>query len=224
MVTSHRSARCTQAWICAKTTESPHVRAWLRRPWAKPLIAAVLLWPLAYLLWGAAQDTLGPNPAEALIRSSGEMALRTLCITLAVTPLRILSGWPEWARFRRMVGLIAFTYALFHLLCYGWLDMGLDLTDMALDIAKRPFILVGMLTFVLLLALAATSFHAAIKRLGARRWQVLHRVVYGAALLALLHFYWMRSGKNNFGDVAVYGGIVAALLGWRLWRRWQARV
>jgi sulfoxide reductase heme-binding subunit YedZ len=197
------------------------VRERLRRPWAKPLVGALLLWPLAYLVWGAMADALGPNPAETLIRSSGEMALRTLCVALAVTPLRVLSGWPEWARFRRMVGLIAFTYAVFHLLCYGWLDMGLDLTDIAVDIAKRPFILVGMLTFVLLLALAATSFNAAIRRMGARRWQALHRVVYVAALLALLHFYWMRSGKNNFADVAVYGGIVAVLLGWRLWRRWR---
>ena len=198
------------------------MRERLRRPWAKPLVGALLLWPLAYLVLGAVVNVLGPNPAETLIRSSGEMALRTLCVALAVTPLRVLSGWPEWARFRRMVGLIAFTYAVFHLLCYGWLDMGLDLTDIAADIAKRPFILVGMLTFVLLLALAATSFNAAIRRMGARRWQALHRVVYVAALLALLHFYWMRSGKNNFDDVAVYGGIVAALLGWRLWRRWRA--
>jgi sulfoxide reductase heme-binding subunit YedZ len=179
----------------------------------------VWLWPLVYLIWGAAQNTLGPNPAETLIRSSGEMALRMMCVALAVTPLRILSGWPEWARFRRMLGLIAFTYALFHLLCYSWLDMGLDLADIAQDIAKRPFILVGMLTFVLLLALAATSFNAAIRWMGAPRWQALHRVVYVAAMLALLHFYWMRSGKNNFDDVALYGGIVIALLGWRLWRR-----
>ncbi|MEY2658982.1 MAG: hypothetical protein RLZZ123_154 [Pseudomonadota bacterium] len=195
------------------------MRALLRRPWAKPALAAVWLWPLAYLIWGAAQNTLGPNPAETLIRSSGEMALRMMCVALAVTPLRILSGWPEWARFRRMLGLIAFTYALFHLLCYSWLDMGLDLADIAQDIAKRPFILVGMLTFVLLLALAATSFNAAIRWMGAPRWQALHRVVYVAAMLALLHFYWMRSGKNNFDDVALYGGIVIALLGWRLWRR-----
>lgn len=195
------------------------MRALLRRPWAKPALAAVWLWPLAYLIWGAAQNTLGPNPAETLIRSSGEMALRMMCVALAVTPLRILSGWPEWARFRRMLGLIAFTYALFHLLCYSWLDMGLDLADIAQDIAKRPFILVGMLTFVLLLALAATSFNAAIRWMGAPRWQALHRVVYVAAMLALLHFYWMRSGKNNFDDVALYAGIVIALLGWRLWRR-----
>ena len=195
------------------------MRALLRRPWAKPALAVVWLWPLAYLIWGAAQNTLGPNPAETLIRSSGEMALRMMCVALAVTPLRILSGWPEWARFRRMLGLIAFTYALFHLLCYSWLDMGLDLADIAQDIAKRPFILVGMLTFVLLLALAATSFNAAIRWMGAPRWQALHRVVYVAAMLALLHFYWMRSGKNNFDDVALYAGIVIALLGWRLWRR-----
>ena len=195
------------------------MRALLRRPWAKPALAAVWLWPLVYLIWGAAQNTLGPNPAETLIRSSGEMALRMMCVALAVTPLRILSGWPEWARFRRMLGLIAFTYALFHLLCYSWLDMGLDLADIAQDIAKRPFILVGMLTFVLLLALAATSFNAAIRWMGAPRWQALHRVVYVAAMLALLHFYWMRSGKNNFDDVALYAGIVIALLGWRLWRR-----
>ncbi|MEY2620852.1 MAG: hypothetical protein RIT26_672 [Pseudomonadota bacterium] len=187
-------------------------------------MAALWLWPLAYLIWGAARDALGPNPAETLIRSSGEMALRMMCVALAVTPLRILSGWPEWARFRRLLGLLAFTYALFHLLCYSWLDMGLDLADIARDIAKRPFILVGMLTFVLLLALALTSFNAAMRWMGARRWQALHRLVYGAALLALLHFYWMRSGKNNFADVALYGGIVVALLGWRLGRRWQGRV
>jgi methionine sulfoxide reductase heme-binding subunit len=187
-------------------------------------MAALWLWPLAYLIWGAARDALGPNPAETLIRSSGEMALRMMCVALAVTPLRILSGWPEWARFRRLLGLLAFTYALFHLLCYSWLDMGLDLADIARDIAKRPFILVGMLTFVLLLPLALTSFNAAMRWMGARRWQALHRLVYGAALLALLHFYWMRSGKNNFADVALYGGIVVALLGWRLGRRWQGRV
>jgi methionine sulfoxide reductase heme-binding subunit len=179
---------------------------------------------MAYLIWGAAQDALGPNPAEVLIRSSGEMALRTLCVALAVTPLRVISGWPEWARFRRMVGLIAFTYALFHLLCYSWLDMGLDVNDIVLDIAKRPFILVGTLTFAFMLALAATSFNVAIQRLGARRWMALHRLIYVAALLAVLHFYWMRSGKNNFADVAIYGGIVAALLGWRLWRRWPVKL
>ena len=199
------------------------MRAWLRRPWAKPLLGGILLWPLAYLVWGAAFDALGPNPAEVLIRSSGEMALRTLCVALAVTPLRLISGWPEWARFRRMVGLVAFTYAVLHLLCYSWLDMGFELDDIARDLLKRPFIWVGMLTFVVLLALAATSFNAAIRRLGAPRWQALHRGVYPAAMLAVLHFYWMRAGKNNFGDVAIYGGIVGALLGWRLWWRWRAR-
>jgi sulfoxide reductase heme-binding subunit YedZ len=198
------------------------LRTWLRHAWAKPVLAVILLWPLGFLVLGVIMGTLGPNPAETLIRSTGEMALRVLCVTLAVTPLRVLSGWPEWARFRRMAGLIAYTYAVLHLLCYIGFDMGLDWGDIAHDIAKRPFILVGMLTFVVLSALAATSFNAAIRWLGARRWQALHRLVYLSALLALLHFYWMRSGKKNFADVWVYAAIVAALLAWRLWRRFKA--
>ncbi|MDI9329802.1 MAG: protein-methionine-sulfoxide reductase heme-binding subunit MsrQ [Alphaproteobacteria bacterium] len=200
------------------------LRPALRRPWAKPLLAVFLAMPMVYLVWGAAIDALGANPAEALIRSTGEMALRCLCLALAVTPLRVLSGWTELARFRRMIGLFAFGYAFIHLLCYGWLDMGLDVADIAIDIAKRPFILVGMLTFVLLLSLAATSFNAAIRRMGAKRWQLLHRLVYLSALLALLHFYWKRAGKNNFDDVWVYAAIVTILLGWRIWHRWRGPV
>ena len=195
------------------------IRAWLRGPWAKPVVGAVLLAPLAYLVGAAFMNALGPNPAEALILATGELALRSLCVALAVTPVRVMSGWPEWARLRRMIGLIAFTYAVLHVLSYSWFDMGFDWADIATDLGKRPFIFVGMLTFVVLLALAATSFNAAIRRLGARRWQALHRLVYASALLALLHFYWKRSGKHNFDDVWVYGGIIALLLGWRLWRR-----
>lgn len=198
-----------------------HLRSALRHRWAKPALAAFLLAPLAYLIWGAATDALGPNPAEALIRSTGELALRGLCLALLITPLRVLSGWPEWARLRRMLGLIAFTYALLHMLCYSALDMGFEWMDIAKDIAKRPFILVGTLTFVILLALALTSFNAAIRRLGARRWQALHRTVYVAAALAVLHFYWMRAGKNNWNDVWLYGFILAALLAWRVWHRWR---
>ncbi len=199
------------------------VRSALRHAAFKPALGMLLLAPLAYLVWGAAMDALGPNPAETLIRSTGELALRGLCLALAVTPLRVMTGWPEWARSRRMLGLIAFTYAVLHLLCYGWLDMGFEWGEIARDIAKRPFILVGMLTFVILLALALTSFNAAIRRLGARKWQLLHRGVYAAAGLAVLHFFWMRAGKNNFGDVAVYGGILSALLGWRVWRFYTNR-
>ena len=133
------------------------VRAALRGPWAKPCVAAVLLAPAAYLLWAAFTDALGANPAEALSLATGELALRTLCVTLAITPLRVISGWSEWARLRRMIGLIAFSYAVCHLLCYSWFDMGFDWGDIALDLGKRPFILVGMLTLVLLSLLAATS-------------------------------------------------------------------
>ena len=127
------------------------------------------LWPLAYLIWGAAQNTLGPNPAETLIRSSGEMALRMMCVALAVTPLRILSGWPEWARFRRMLGLLTYLYACLHLTCYALFDMGLDLQEIATDVLKRPFIWVGLSAWLLLSAMAATSFNRAVRWLGAAR-------------------------------------------------------
>lgn len=199
------------------------LRGRLRKPWAKPVLAAVLLAPLASLVWMAATDALGPNPAEALIWHTGELALRMLCLTLAITPLRVLSGLTELARFRRMCGLIAYTYGVLHLLSYSWFDMGFEWADIGADIAKRPFIWVGMLTFVLLSTLAATSFNAAIKWLGAARWQALHRLVYLSACTAMLHFDWKRASKHNFFDVWVYGGIIAALLTWRLWRHLQSR-
>lgn len=195
------------------------LRPALRHPATKPLLGGLLALPMVYLVWGVLTENLGPNPAESLIQSTGVMALRCLCLTLAVTPLRVLSGWAEWARLRRMIGLFSFAYAMLHLLCYSWLDMGLEWADIAADITKRPFILVGMLTWGLLLALAATSFNAAIRRLGARRWKNLHRMVYLAVLLGLLHFYWKRAGKNNFDEVWAYASIVAVLLGWRVWHR-----
>lgn len=191
---------------------------WLLHPAAKPLGFALCLLPLALLVWGAVHDALGANPAEALIRSTGEWALRFLCIALAVTPLRQATGWHALARWRRMLGLFAFAYALLHFLAYAWLDMGLVLADILRDIAKRPFILVGTAALLGLLPLAATSFDRAVRALGARRWQALHRAVYGVAGLALLHFLWMRAGKNDFAEVAVYGLILGVLLGWRALR------
>ena len=183
---------------------------------AKPVVFAVALLPLAWLLYAALANRLGANPAEALVRATGDWTLRFLCIVLAVTPLRVISGTPALARFRRMLGLFVYFYALVHLLSYSWFDMGFDVADIARDIAKRPFILVGFSAFVLLTPLAATSFNAAIKALGARRWQWLHKLVYLVAGLGLLHFFWMRAGKNNFAEVFVYAAIIAALLGWRL--------
>ena len=154
-----------------------------------------------------------------MIRATGDWTLRGLCITLAVTPLRTVLSWPELARFRRLLGLLTFGYVVLHLLCYAVFDMGLDWADIARDIAKRPFILVGFSAFVLLLALATTSFNRAIRWLGAARWQALHRAVYAVAVLAVLHFWWMRSGKRNFGEVWLYATVLSGLLAWRVWRR-----
>jgi len=193
----------------------------LLQPWAKPLLFGLALVPLAWLVYGAITNTLGANPAEALIRSTGDWTLRMLCLTLAVTPLRQISGWHALARLRRMLGLFTFFYGLLHFLCFAWLDMGFDVPAILADIPKRPFILVGTAALLLMLPLAATSFNRAIKALGAARWQALHRAVYAVALLALLHFFWMRAGKNDFADVAVYGAVIGVLLGWRVWRKWR---
>ncbi len=193
-------------------------KLWAHRA-TPPLLFALALLPFVGLLWGALHNTLGPNPAEALIRRSGDWTLRLLCLTLAVTPLRQLLGWAALARLRRMLGLFTFFYALTHFLCYAWLDMGFDAADILRDIAKRPFILVGSTCLLLLLPLAATSFNRAIRALGGQRWAALHQTVYAIALLALLHFFWMRAGKNDFAEWSVYAAIVSALLGWRLWRR-----
>jgi sulfoxide reductase heme-binding subunit YedZ len=190
---------------------------------AKPLVFVLALGPFAWLLHGALSDGLGANPAEALLRGSGDWVLRLLCLTLAVTPLRRWTGWSALARLRRMLGLFTFFYAVLHFLCYAWLDMGFNLAEIARDIPKRPFVLVGTLALLLMLPLAATSFNRAIKALGAARWKLLHRLVYAAVLLGLLHFFWMRSAKNNFGEPALYAAIVALLLGWRLWDAWRAR-
>ena len=194
-----------------------------RHPAAKPLLALLLAWPACWLLWAAFHDQLGPNPAEALIRQSGDWALRALCVALAVTPLRVITGQVLVMRFRRMLGVNVFVYAALHMLSYAWLDMGLDLEDIARDIAKRPFILVGFLALLVLSALAATSFNKAVRWLGAQRWQALHRSVYAVAALAVLHFYWMRAGKNNQSEVLIYGAILATLLGWRVWHWWRKR-
>jgi sulfoxide reductase heme-binding subunit YedZ len=198
------------------------VRTALRHAAAKPLLWVLLLVPLAWLLWGAFNDALGANPAEYLIRATGDWTLRALCLTLAVTPLRVGLGWPELARFRRMLGLTVYGYVVLHLLCYSWLDMGFEWGDIAQDIAKRPFIWMGFSAFVLLTPLAATSFNAAIRRLGAKRWQTLHKAVYLVAALAVLHFYWMRAGKHNFAEVWVYGLILGGLLLWRM-RAWAIK-
>lgn len=174
--------------------------------------------PLAWLVYAAFADRLGANPAEALVRATGDWTLRALCLVMAVTPLRVLTSTPQLARFRRMLGLFVFFYALLHLLSYAGFDMGFDMADIGRDILKRPFIFVGFVAFALLALLAVTSLHRVVKVLGGKRWQLLHRSVYGVAVLAVLHFFWMRAGKNDFAEVAVYAAILGVLLGWRLVR------
>ena len=199
------------------------MRSLLLHPLAKPLVFVLCLLPLAWLVFGAINDQLGANPAEALIRSLGDWTLRFLCLTLAVTPLRIRTRTPQLARYRRMLGLFTFFYACLHLLAYGWLDMALDMADIGRDILKRPFILVGFACWLLLLPLAATSFNRAVRWLGGRQWQALHRLAYVIAPLALLHFFWMKSGKNDFAEVAVYALVIATLLLERLVRYFKPK-
>jgi methionine sulfoxide reductase heme-binding subunit len=192
------------------------MRQFLLKPVAKPLVFLLCLLPFAWLAYNVIIQNLGANPQEALIRATGDWTLRFLCIVLAVTPLRTISNTPQLARFRRMLGLFVYFYVVIHLLSYSWFDMGFDVADIAKDIYKRPFILVGFAAFVLLTPLALTSFNRAIKALGAKRWQLLHKLVYVIAGLGILHFFWMRAGKNNFNEVFVYAAILAVLLGWRV--------
>ena len=213
------AATSTSATAPAAARRAPAKRHPLLHPAAKVVLFLLCLLPLAWYVFGAFTERLGANPAETLIRGLGDWALRLLWITLAVTPLRTWTNQPALARFRRMLGLFAFFYASLHLLAYGWLDKGLDLADILRDIGKRPFILMGFTAWLLLVPLAATSFNRAIKALGAPRWQALHKLVYAIAIVGLMHFIWMRAGKNNFAEPLVYGSILAVLLGWRAFRR-----
>lgn len=195
----------------------------LLHPAVRPGLHLLCALPFGALAWQLLALQLGPNPAEALIRGLGDWALRGLLLTLAITPLRVLLQQPLLLRYRRLFGLWAFAYVVLHLLAYMAFDKGLDGGEVLRDVLKRPFILVGMLAFLLLVPLAATSFSAAQRWLGGRRWQALHRLVYLAALLACLHFWWMKSGKNLWVEPAVYAGLLVLLLGWRGRRAWLTR-
>lgn len=195
------------------------INAWLLKPWARPLLWALCAAPALALLAGALGGQLGANPAEKLVRETGEWTLRWLWLTLAISPLRDVAGLPGLLRHRRALGVATFAYAVLHFVAYAVLDKGLVLDDIVRDIIKRNFILVGVLALVLMTPLALTSFNAAIRALGGRRWQALHKLVYAVALLALLHFYWKKAAKNDVGEVMVYAAILAVLLGWRVMRK-----
>jgi sulfoxide reductase heme-binding subunit YedZ len=187
---------------------------------AKVVVFLVALYPLARLVVYGMTDRLGANPIEFITRSTGLWTLVFLCITLAVTPLRRLTGVNAVLRFRRMLGLYAFFYATLHFTTYLWFDKWFDVAAILKDIGKRPFITVGFAAFVLLIPLAITSPRAMVRKLG-RRWQTLHRAIYVIGALAILHFWWMKAGKHDVLLPKIYGAIVVALLGWRLlvWAR-----
>ncbi|MBI3381456.1 MAG: sulfoxide reductase heme-binding subunit YedZ [Aquabacterium sp.] len=195
------------------------VNQWLLKPWVKPLLWLLCAVPFAGLMVGLATDQLGANPAEKLIRETGEWTLRWLWLTLAVSPLREAASLPALLRYRRSLGVTVFVYAVLHFLAYAWLDKGLVLDDIIKDVYKRNFILVGVAALVLMTPLALTSFNAAIRKLGGKRWQALHKLVYAVALLGLLHFYWKKAAKNDVSEVMVYAVILAVLLGWRAMRK-----
>jgi sulfoxide reductase heme-binding subunit YedZ len=186
---------------------------------ARAVLFVLALLPLARLVGYGFADRLGANPVEFVARSLGTWTLVLLCVTLAITPLRQLTGWAWLVRLRRMAGLFCFFYATLHFTAYLWLDQWFDLAAIVADIAKRPYITAGFSAFVLLVPLAATSTNAMVRRLGGRNWQRLHRLVYVIALLAILHFGWHKAGKNDFGEVTIYAIVVGLLLGARL-ARW----
>jgi sulfoxide reductase heme-binding subunit YedZ len=189
----------------------------------KGVLFFTLLLPFLRVAWLVFRQ-VPVDPLAFITHETGDWALYSLCITLAVTPLRRLSGWNWLVKLRRMFGLFTFFYAFLHFLAFLWFDHFFDVAAMLRDIAKRPFILVGFTAFVLLIPLAATSTNAMIRRLGGKRWQWLHRLIYVIAPLAVLHFWWMKAAKNNLAQPALFALIVALLLGMRIyWSRVRAQ-
>ena len=164
------------------------------------------------------------EPLEFITRGTGDWTLYFLCFTLAVTPLRRLTKWNWLVKLRRMLGLYMFFYAFLHFMTFLWFDHFFDVSEMWKDVLRRPFITVGFIAFVLLIPLAVTSTNAMVKRLGGKRWQWLHRLIYVIAPLAILHFWWMKAGKHNFSEPIIYGTILGVLLLMRVyWARAKAR-
>lgn len=178
--------------------------------WIKAAVFAACLIPLARLAWLGFHNRLGANPIENITHSLGWWTLTLLLITLSVTPLRRLLNLTWLQRLRRMLGLFAFFYASLHFMTYIWLDQFFDWTEIVKDVGKRPFITVGFGAFVLLIPLAVTSTNAMVKRLGARRWQLLHRLVYAIAALGVLHFWWLV--KKDITEPFIFASLLALLL------------
>jgi sulfoxide reductase heme-binding subunit YedZ len=198
----------------------------MRQLWRRPglLKAGVFvacLVPLALLAWQALTDNLGANPIKEITEQTGIWTLRLLLVTLAVTPVRRLTGYNRLIQWRRMLGLFAFFYGGLHFLTYIWLDQFFIVSEMIADVMRRPFITVGFVSFVLLIPLAITSTTGMIKRLGGLWWQRLHRLVYGIAVGGVVHYLWLV--KADIQSPLTYGGLLAVLLGYRVWAAWHRR-
>jgi len=187
--------------------------------WLKPVTFVACLLPFAQLLYRAYTNELGANPIETITRFTGSWSLFILLASLAVTPLRRITGWNDLIRLRRMVGLFAFFYATLHFSTYMVLDLYFDFAAIAKDILKRPYITVGFSALILMIPLAVTSTAGMIRRLG-KRWQQLHSLVYLIAILGVVHFYWLV--KSDITRPAQYGMVLAGLLGYRLYHKWSA--
>jgi len=182
----------------------------------KVVVFVLALLPFLRIVVSIFTDQLGANPIEFITRNTGDWTLYFLCITLAVTPLRRWTKWNWLIRLRRMLGLFAFFYAALHFTTFLWFDHFFDLGEMLKDVVRRPFIAVGFAAFLLLIPLAITSTNAMVKRLGGKRWMWLHRLIYVIALLGILHYWWMKAGKNDLEQPIIFGGIVLILLGLRV--------
>lgn len=182
----------------------------------KAAVFALALVPVAKMAYLTISGQL-VEPLEHISRGTGDWVLYFLCMTLAVTPLRRLTGWNWLLKLRREIGLFAFFYAFLHFMTFLWFDHFFDFAEMWKDVLKRPFITVGFIAFVLLIPLAVTSTNGMIRRLGGKRWQWLHRLIYLVAPLGILHFWWMKAGKNDFQEPIIFGLVVAVLLGLRIY-------
>jgi len=187
----------------------------------KPVVFILCLLPASWLVWAFLSDQLGANPFEALTRDSGEWTLRFLLLTLLMTPLRTVFKWSWPLRLRRMLGLYAFFYATLHLLTYIVFDQFFDWEEIVIDIAKRPFITVGMTAWILLLPLAVTSTNKMMKRLG-KKWKKLHRLVYLIGILGVLHFFWLV--KADLQEPIIYMVILLILFGVRLAKQHRSKL
>ena len=187
----------------------------------KPLVFILLLIPVLHLGWGIWQEALGANPLEAIIRGLGDWGLRILLLTLAISPLRRLTGWGQLLRLRRMLGLFAYFYVVLHLFGYLWFDQFFDWPEIWIDIIERPFITIGMVAVVLLTPLAVTSTKGWIRRLG-KNWKRLHLLVYPIAILAVIHFFWMV--KLDISEPTLYAGVLSILLGERVFNAIRSKM